>query len=288
MTRRPRLALLALVPAFAAVALAACGDSDALAPVQQGEATPPDAGLDAEAPDTGAPDAPEEDGGRRVVVKRTLEHRNPFGNVAETGNLLWDGDFEWSSPFSDQYGWLKGTTLFNISYAWSGTTVGVACRSGLKCETLEAGEVVLGIGVASAGSKLDASFWVKPSSGACGDVTATLLSIEVGSDDADAPLLPAAETPDANGWCQFGAIADERLEKTYLYIENEGDGTVVLDDAVLKRAPKAEAISIAPRPPAVDRTAALAIVKASARKLREPRDPPPNAALRAFEEWAKK
>ncbi|MBM4359336.1 MAG: hypothetical protein FJ096_14635, partial [Deltaproteobacteria bacterium] len=45
-------------------------------------------------------------GGGGEPVRRTVTTRNPFGNVAVSDNLLWDGDFEWLSSFADQYAWL--------------------------------------------------------------------------------------------------------------------------------------------------------------------------------------
>ena len=42
-----------------------------------------------------------------VAPRRTVIERSPYGNVKASQNLLWDGDFEWSSPFADQYGWIE-------------------------------------------------------------------------------------------------------------------------------------------------------------------------------------
>ena len=80
-----------LVAITCALALFGCSDPDPIDPGPGGGGgggSPPD-----------PPDPP--------AVKRTVIERNPFGNVEASQNLLWDGDFEWSSPFTDQYGWYE-------------------------------------------------------------------------------------------------------------------------------------------------------------------------------------
>ena len=78
-----------------------------------------DAGSDAE---DAAPDAPP------GPPKRTVIERNPFGNVAESANLLRDGDFGSLSPFWDKY--VDHGPPF--TYQVTGITIGSVCRSGIQ------------------------------------------------------------------------------------------------------------------------------------------------------------
>ena len=173
-----------------ALAITGCG-ADPLTPVPQDNATPDlDAGTD-------APDGSGGGGGDEPSApKCTVLQRNPFGNVAESENLLWDGDFEWSSPFSDQYGWLKGPPL---SYAFDGVEIGSVCRSGIKCASLKKGKILVAIGVASKDASLLASFWMKPADGSCSGVTAELFGLTSNGDE-DVAIGATSEAPDASGW----------------------------------------------------------------------------------------
>src|SRR5262245_9380671 len=111
-----------------------CSSSEELRPVPVDASTIADAEptTDGGALDAGPP-------------KRTIEQRNAFGNVAETENLLWDGDFEWFSAFSDQYGWLAGTSMLTLGYSFRDIRVGTICRSGLKCAGMAKKTVLAGI-----------------------------------------------------------------------------------------------------------------------------------------------
>ena len=132
---RSGLFAVSLVAALAAVS-GCTVDEDATAPVEsfkQGEGGGPLGPSDAGPNETDA-----------APPKRTVLHRNPFGNVAKTENLLWDGDFEMSSPFSDEYGWLTGPPF---SYAFSGVRIGAECRSGIKCAVLPKKKYLVAIGV---------------------------------------------------------------------------------------------------------------------------------------------
>lgn len=237
-------------------------------PVEDAGTPPPDAG----------PDAPDP-----KPIKRTIEQRNPFGNVAEAENLLWDGDFEWSSPFSSQYGWLTGSSS-SLSYEFGGGLVGSACRSGIKCATLPDSKILVGIGVASKGRKLEASFWAKVTTGSCAGVEAQIIALFSGG-DPDAPLAPDFEEPDPSGWCRYGAVVEERLEKPFLYIKNDTGAGIVVDDAVLKKAPPTSAIHVLSRAPTPAAAAEIEDLRASLRARRGPQDMPPNASRRAMESW---
>lgn len=256
----------ALAIVLAAPSLTGCGGEEALRPLPGEDAgVPEDAGTDAAPP-------------KRIVLSR-----NPFGNVAERDNLLWDGDFEWSSPVSDQYGWLTGTPY---SFASPSIRIGAECRSGIKCAAIPEGKVIVGIGVAAEGQNLLASFWAKLPGPACDGVDAMLFGL-FDDPDPDTPIGAESAAPDEQGYCLYSAVAPERIGKTYLYIKNMTDADVVIDDALLKAVPKSTAVSIPMRPPTADQVAALAAAVQGIKDLLGPHDPPPNAARRAVERWAR-
>lgn len=264
--------------AAAALLFAGCGDAEQVNPLDGGaepvDAAPPppdDAGIDA------APPPPEDAG----APKRTIEQRNPFGDVAETGNLLWDGDFEWTSPFSDQYGWLAGPPL---SYAFTGVRIGAECHSGIKCAAVKKKGNLAAIGVAVKGSKLDASFWAHVKKGACDGVKATVISLVQGGDPS-APVTAEKPEPGADGWCHYQSVIDARDFKPYFLITNQTGDEILVDDAVLKKAPPTTALSVKHLPPTSEDVAAVAQARIELAALRGPHDAPPNDAKRALEAW---
>lgn len=271
--------------AMALATLAACGgDEGALSPLALGDET--------HEGDASAPEEPKEDAGLDATVdashepadaatpKRVLLQRNPFGNVAETRNLLWDGDFELSSPFSDQYGWLTGAPF---SYSFTGARIGPECRSGIKCAALAKGKYLVGIGVARRDARLEASVWVRAPLASCAKVSVELTSL-TGQVDPDVKLPLVDEGAD-EGWCHYRVTADARATKTYLSIHNKSADTVIVDDAVLKAAPPLQALTIAAGAPTAEEAASLAEVRAGIASLLGPHDPPPNGARRALEAW---
>jgi hypothetical protein len=254
--------------------LSACGVTEELSPISTGHSSV-DAGHGSGG---GGGSPPVLDAGPK---KRTVEQRNPFGNVAETENLLWDGDFEWNSPFSDQYGWLSGPPY---SYAFDNIRVGAMCRSGLKCALLKKKNGIIGIGVASKGNKLSASFWAHLTEGTCDLLKADVTSLFDDS-EPDAPVLPVSTTPDAGGWCRYESVIEARAKKPYLFIYNTTPNIVIIDDAVLKQALGTKSLAIQHGPKAPDHAQALAEARAAIAKHRGPQDPPPNQARKALEQW---
>lgn len=215
--------------------------------------------------------------------KRDVFQRNPFGNVAETQNLLWDGDFEWSSPFTDQYGWIElpsSPTLADI-------VVGPACKSGLKCARVGKNTEVIGIAVSSATLGLEASIWARfePADGQpppdCTQVIAFLLDLSgLPPFDADAALVPVSTAPDESGWCRLTASTPVRNNKTYLYVENDGAAPILLDDCVIKAT---GTMAFAQAPHVSLDAAARERAEAAVRRARFPIDGAPNRAKDALE-----
>src|SRR5262249_43255303 len=105
--------------------------------------------------------------------------------------------------------------------------------------------------------------------------------------DPDA-ILAAPAKPEPDGWCHFDGVVKERTQRTFLYVKNLADGEALLDDAVLKKAPAQKALSYVVGPPSEELTKELDEIRAYLRTRSGPNDPPPNAARRAFEEWAKR
>ena len=214
-------------------------------------------------------------GGGGVI--RTIVVRDPMGNVQQTDNLLWDGDFEWQISFQDQYGWLYGATTNSIGFGLPPTVLGAACHSGVKCVRLSSGAVLLGIAVASEGSPLDVSLWSAPEDGSCASLEVFLLA----QSGPDPTVLIAAAAPEADGdgWCRYQATVMERVGSQYLYVENQGSDTII-DDAVIAAAPAAMQ-QVAALPQVADKKK-VARVRGWARAATEPRLPPPNEAEKRF------
>jgi hypothetical protein len=239
--------------------------------------TPPGSDLD------GGPDAAQDGGGGAPAVKRTIEQRNPYGNVALVDNLLWDGDFEWSTPFADQYGWLTGTIGGYISYTLPTIAIGIECISGVKCAKLAKHGVLVGVGVASVGHPLQASFAARLSTGDC----ASTLGAFLFPADEQQPLydlVPDQVDPDQAGVCTYRVIAPELPSSAWLYIENDSDADVIVDDAVVQPVTPSASVSRSALLPAAWTAARAAWARPEIRRALRPRDPPPSPVLRAFEQ----
>lgn len=280
MSRRATIAL-----SFASAALlglAGCGDDEHVDALGSGggttDATTQVASASAATGTSGA-------GGDAPAPIRTILARDPFGNVAETRNLLWDGDFEWESSFADQYGWLQGQTA-NLT----GRRVGPECRSGLKCAVLD--ERLIGIAVASADHDLYASVWARPESGGdCEGVRVFLLGEGIHDDAIDAAVPPVAAAPDDTGWCHYEVTAPQRNDKAYLTLSRRvGAATALVDDAVVREAVAEDSARVAPLPfwaPDAVTAAELDEARALIRKWRGPHDDAPNPARDAMQRWAR-
>jgi hypothetical protein len=260
---------------LAALGLAACSDAETVSPL------PTDAGTDAGEPDGGA-------GGDAGAPKRTVMQRNPFGNVKDSQNLLWDGDFEWFSVFSDEYAWLNGPPFDSATF--TGVVVGPECKSGLKCVSLAASRAIVGIGVASQGDKLEASFSAAPPEGQdCSVVQGFVISPFVSpAIDPEVAIKPVTKKPDASGWCTYRSVVAARTEKPGFYVKNTLISAMtkpaIVDDCVLKVAGKDEELAAPGMEPSM--RAEVDGARADIAKYhRGPHDPPPNAARRALEAW---
>ena len=210
---------------------------------------------------------------------------SPFGNVAESQNLLWDGDFEWHSAFADQYGWIEG-----YSFGIRRPIVGPACRSGLKCAQLGSLSTIVGIGLASDAADLYVSAWVKPDGGSC-TTDVALFAEGLDGDAVDAPIPPVDAAPDAEGWCHHEGVVPQRNDKSYVLVSQTVPGQLaIVDDVVVRRVTPAEA-KVVPRIAASVPTASLVATlddaRVTLRALRGPRDDVPDPLKRALERQAR-
>lgn len=224
-------------------------------------------------------------GGAPAQIIRTVETRHPYGNVAATDNLLWDGDFEWSSAFSDQYGWLFGPPY---SYQVPAATIGAACRSGIKCMTVPKNKAIIGIGVGSETGPLAVTVFAKPADGQCAAIDVYLIDAQTLGKDVAIPEV--SETADSVGWCLFRATVESYPERVFLLVDNNTGQDVVVDDAVVRSVPKGQEPSPAPppkmEPPTAQEAAHRDVAREAIARLRGPYVPPPSPAKRAFEERA--
>lgn len=225
---------IALLGASVALCAAACGSDERFDASQVAGSGGSDAGTGGDAGSAGLGG-----GGGSASVRRSVSQRNPYGNVAESDNLLWDGDFEWHSAFSSQYGWVtpsllgryQPTTLDRIS-------VGPQCRSGLKCAPLSRLSTILGVAVSPTNAAVLASVWAKPVSGDCADVEVGLIGC-FDSREPEVALTPAA-APDAGGWCEYRGHFDPRERATCMAVStlHKDSSITLVDDAVIKAAPE--------------------------------------------------
>jgi hypothetical protein len=226
------------------------------------------------------PDAEPDAGGGGQAPHRTVETRNPFGDVGKVNNLLWDGDLEWGYPWADQYGWFVSTPQGYLTYGIPTPVIGARCRSGIKCAELEPDGFVVAVGVASQGHSLEASLWARPGAGGCGTVQAVLASEWLA--DGQVSLGAESSNPDGQGWCFYRASVAERHAAVWLYIENQGTEPTIIDDAVVEPVePRSVPRQATPWPAA--RQAHFDRVREQVRELLRPRDPPPNPDRLRFE-----
>lgn len=219
---------------------------------------------------------------------RQVYQRNPYGNVAATGNLLWDGDFEWRPAFASQYGWIQADSQ---SFAGAGLpkpVMGGACRSGIRCTRLEAGNVLIGLAVVSEDEELAASVWLKPER----EDDCTAVDVILISQDGSEPSVQLTPEPEGeDGWCRVAATVPVKASAQYLYLQSNAFGeSFLVDDAVVVRATEAGAQTLAwrSRPTGPVDPDVSARGRELGRRLIELKDPPPSEAKRAFEERMKR
>jgi hypothetical protein len=228
------------IPLAAALLLAACGDEPVLAPVTGGEGGGSSSSSASAATSSASGSSSSSGGGTPI---REVFTRNPFGD--QVGNLLADGDFELSIVSNPgQQGWNSFT---NADQGLIVAETGGLCRSGLRCARMGRNAVYFARGTAAPeGAPMVAEVWVKPvDATSCSGITALALSCDSFEQRGAALQVPGAE-PD--GWCpiRFGVPGDET--GICLYLENGGDGAMLVDQVSL-RATESTDRSARPLPP---------------------------------------
>jgi hypothetical protein len=181
------------------------------------------------------PDAmADRDGAQEAAVKpkRTVISRNPFGNYARASNLLLDGDFEWLGGYSSQYPWISVTAI-SLSFEPPTAVVGIQCRSGLKCASVDFGTGVGGIGLRTQDPNLKVSAWMRPPASDC---AATTVSVGACFHSSGVEVVPAlSPNTDAEGWCHFESTVAAPDGTPCLFVSNDlNEGAVLLDDMALE------------------------------------------------------
>lgn len=217
--------------------------------------------------------------------KRTMIQRVPFGNVAASDNLLWDGDFEWHTAFAAQYGWANTASLV-VQGSFDQVRVGPECKSGMKCGVMTTNQRIAAIGVSPSSGPVVASVWVRPPAGArCLDVSTQLFACDYG-DDPDVPLADADGAPDADGWCELVAVSPARARASCLGFEALfSEGEALIDDAIVRAAPAGARVQVASRRLETRELAAVAAHRGALRQLLRPSLPRATPALEAFRRW---
>ena len=166
------------------------------------------------------------------AVKRTVSWRSPVGGPS--GNLLVDGDFEFSVVI-EGYGGQSGWLAFGSGPAgYLAGETGGRCRSGLRCGILRRNMILFGRGVAAKDSGMLAAFYSKPPEGSpCSVVEPTLIHCDF--QNFALPLAPETEQPAEDGWCRYSAAVKQQSQGVCLYVESKlgGSETALVDAATV-------------------------------------------------------
>ena len=172
-----------------------------------------------------------------IVPRRTVIERDPFGNYGQTANLLYDGDFEWSSGMNSQYPWFSWPS---VGLTPPTIVRGPSCRSGMSCARVAPGAGVAGIGMnpPEGKSAVTVSLWLRPSQGEqCPNVS---VSLEGCFQTTETQSLPFVSEPlGADGWCQRSGVLAVPKDTPCIFVSVQGSmlNSVVMDDVVMKAAP---------------------------------------------------
>jgi hypothetical protein len=158
---------------------------------------------------------------------RSVETRSPWGGVP--GNLLVDGDFEFSVVIEGsqpQAGWFA---FGNFGRANLRGETGGLCKSGLRCAVMSDDQALFGQGTSARDSAMIAGLWAKlPAGYDCNAIAYDILRCS--SFFSVAAIPPVSEQPDADGWCEYRGMVNAQPSGACVFIENtlaEGDVALV-------------------------------------------------------------
>lgn len=256
----------------ALVVLSGCGE---IVPQNQvGVAPVPaaDAGSDAEAP----------------VAIRTVETRNPFGNLA-ADNLVLDGDFEFTGR-QGQMPWLN----FSSRQATLDFETGGLCASGVRCAKVVRGSGLFGwMASPKAGSSIQVSLKARTlvgttktdgADGTCPEPKLNVYVIDIDNQNTIERIRFARSTPAVNGFCTYQSTTNAiPFASPGIYVEPDelaAREVVLIDAAVATVVPPTSARSFVPsEPPSAASKARIVQVSdwvRRQRKLAAPRLPQSN------------
>jgi hypothetical protein len=160
-------------------------------------------------------------------VVRTVLDRSPHGNL-DPGNLMHDGDFELSAPNSMQYPWFAFEGAMQVQ-------LGAACRSGLRCAQVDAGEFLAGAFVWPDSASIDVSFYGKPTGQDCeAEAVGMIIPLDGEFDPNLLRIGPVTPSP-VDGWCHYqntlAVQLDRQMWTLALSARRHATGPVVFDDA---------------------------------------------------------
>jgi hypothetical protein len=211
--------------AFAAAALLGCGSSsNSINPVP---VTGADASVDAADAATDQ-NVPDQEAG---AVVRKITVRDPFGNL-EPGNMVYDGDFEF-------------TSVETMQPAWSGLSgdsvkTGAVCRSGMRCVEVtpvdQARRRISGWFVWPDAPSAEVSFYAA--------IAGTDCANEVSGSIIDAtfqkrfPIVTETANP-VDGWCHFRTVVEVDTSFTWYQImlsakKTTATGPVIFDQVSIR------------------------------------------------------
>lgn len=163
-----------------------------------------------------------------AAARRTVGHRNPFGDALQSDNLMADGDFELTGR-SGQAPW---TVYNNQNQGTLNYDTGGHCRSGIRCGVIGVGDQLVGVIASPPNMDFIVRLYVLPDSGRCSDVDVLLVDLNSGS---EAGSVPPPSAPGPDGWCLFeGSIGNMAYESPRVFVSlsmTAKSKTARIDDA---------------------------------------------------------
>jgi hypothetical protein len=186
-----------------------------------------------------------------AAPRRTVFHRNPFGDAFQADNLMVDGDFELTGRY-DQAPWYAiNANQYSQDTLNYGT--GGQCRSGIRCGALANPDVLLGYMASPLLENMVVRAYAKVSDDVCDEVK--FLTIDVMTGITDKYVDPVSKTPAADGWCVYESQTDNQaLQQPALYVtmSTQKKSTAFVDEVSVLPVSEAPVHGITQPPTPVD------------------------------------
>jgi hypothetical protein len=208
------------------------------------------------------------EGGMAPTI-RTVETRSPFGNLSPK-NLMWDGDFELSGPFVQQYAWIRVETGADAP----DVQVGLGCHSGLKCARVAAGKSIAGYAVAPSTPETRVRVHARiPEGKTCKDVSVQMATCY--SSVHTGVAVPAKDlAPDASRYCTYGGDLPTPTEAPCLVVNNKAGAEILVDDVFFGAPDDLSEKKVAAGAPTAEEAAIVLDAQEALRKHRDDPKPP--------------